>query len=245
MRVLALDTTTRDGSVGIVDDGRVLALRSGPSSRSHAERLPGDLMDVLADAGMTPRDIDLFSVASGPGSFTGVRIGLAAIQGMAMVTGKKVVAVSALDALAMAAAERLTAPARVAAWMDALRQEVFSAVYDICPPMDWTNVDVAALDAPQVDRPLAIVEQWQRNGCAPALVIGDGAVRYAALLADVASVEPPPPLAPFLARLAAARVEYATPPSGIEPLYVRRTDVELARDRAAAQTSRRDDSPAS
>src|SRR5256885_1879850 len=74
MRVLALDSTTRAGSVAIVDDDAVVDERAGDATRSHAERLPAEIL-ALADANHTAiPSVDLFAVASGPGSFTGLRI---------------------------------------------------------------------------------------------------------------------------------------------------------------------------
>lgn len=100
MRVLALDTTTRAGSVALIENDRVVAEQSGDPTRSHAERLPTDLLNLLAANGCAMSDIDLFAVAAGPGSFTGLRIGIATIQGLAFVTGQRIVPVSILEALA-------------------------------------------------------------------------------------------------------------------------------------------------
>ena len=109
MRVLALDTTTRAGSVAVCDDERLLALVPGDQSRTHVERLPGELAQALAAASLGREQIDLLAVATGPGAFTGLRIGLAAIQGLAMTLNKPVIGVSALDALAAQALIDITA----------------------------------------------------------------------------------------------------------------------------------------
>jgi tRNA threonylcarbamoyl adenosine modification protein YeaZ len=105
---LALDTTTRAGSVAVVRDAAVLALVSGDMTRTHGERLPRELDLALHQASVRARELQLLAVASGPGAFTGLRIGLAAMQGLAMVLGIPVVAVSALDALAHAVLTSLT-----------------------------------------------------------------------------------------------------------------------------------------
>src|SRR5262245_39392586 len=102
---LALDTSTRGGSVAVTRDEQVLALVEGDATHTHGERLPGEIARALQIAGLHATDVDLFVVSSGPGAFTGLRIGLAAVQGLAMVLGKAVVGVSALDALADAARE--------------------------------------------------------------------------------------------------------------------------------------------
>src|SRR3954469_13948498 len=115
MRVLALDSTTRAGSVALVDGDRVVTERAGDGSRKHGERLPGELADLGAAWGT----IDGFAVASGPGSFTGLRIGIATMQGLALVAGRRVVGVSALEALAQIASTQLSPGALIASWVDA------------------------------------------------------------------------------------------------------------------------------
>ena len=98
MVVLALETVTRDGSVALWRDGPVEA-RQGDGARSHAERLPGALIDLLAAHGLSLPAVDIFAVVTGPGSFTGLRVGLAAVQGLALAGHRRVVGVPTLDAL--------------------------------------------------------------------------------------------------------------------------------------------------
>src|SRR5579872_923838 len=102
MHVVALDTTTRGGSVALVANDRVVDEQCGDLSRTHAEQLPGAILALMERHHMALTDVDLFAVASGPGSFTGLRIGIATIQGLACATSRPVVAVSALEALAHA-----------------------------------------------------------------------------------------------------------------------------------------------
>ncbi len=129
MLVLALDTTTRAGSVAVTRDRDVLAVVEGDASRTHGERLPGEIAAVLERASLAPADLDLLVVASGPGAFTGLRIGLSAIQGLAMVLNTPVVGISALDAMADTAGVDLGVDGALVVWMDAQRGEVFSACY--------------------------------------------------------------------------------------------------------------------
>src|SRR4051812_16697438 len=112
MRVLALDTTTRSGSVALVEDDQVIAEQCGDATLSHAERLPSDVLRLLEHAGQPLGTIDLFAVAAGPGSFTGLRIGIATMQGLAFVKGRRMVSISSLEALAQIAADGL-APGRL------------------------------------------------------------------------------------------------------------------------------------
>ena len=233
MRVLALDTTTRAGSVAVLDDGRVVAACQGDGTRTHAERLPGEIMQVLADASLTTADIDLFAVAAGPGSFTGLRIGIAAIQGVASVHRRPVAPISVLRALAEAAADERPAGVRVGAWMDGRRHEVFTALYDIVEPASSGHAAVLQeVEDPRVGLPAATLARWVELG-APAIICGDGAVLYANQVSAYAQVMPPPPLAAAIGRL--ARISPSGPPAAVQPLYVRRTDVELARDAATTR----------
>jgi tRNA threonylcarbamoyladenosine biosynthesis protein TsaB len=233
MRVLALDTTTRAGSVAVVDDGRVLVERIGDAARTHAERLPAEVIDALAAAGLTLADVELFAVASGPGSFTGLRIGIATIQGFAFVSQKRVAPVSALRALAEAAASGWPAGTRVGAWMDAHRHEVFSALFEIAASFEGEVAALREVEPPMVAPPADTIERWTALGL-PSAVCGDGAAMYANLLGTAMVVVQTPPLAGLIGRLAtaAARDGSTVAPAGVQPLYVRRPDAEVARDRA-------------
>ena len=237
MRVLALDTTRRDGSLALVEGNRVVAEHHGDPSRSHAERLPGDILALLDVQGMTLADVDLFAVASGPGSFTGLRVGIATIQGLAFVSGRKVVAVSALEALAHATAVHHLEGAIVGAWMDAHRAEVFTALYRWAPRLPFGPSSVTEIEGPAVREPLAALTQWAPLIAAERVVFaGDGATLYEPLIRarrPNVQVFDPPILAGTIGLMAAARADKAIEPSSIRPLYVRRPDAEVDRERKA------------
>jgi tRNA threonylcarbamoyladenosine biosynthesis protein TsaB len=241
MRVLALDTTTRSLSAAVVEDDRVLAERVDDSERSHAERLPGDLLIALNASGVPLPAIDVFAVAEGPGSFTGLRIGIATMQGLAFVCRRRMVALSALDALAHAAARDLPAGAIVGAWIDAHRREVFSALYRVGRASPFHPDRLDALESPAVGPAAAALDRWWSAGTFPHVVIGSGAVLYAPVIADRARIEPGPPLAPVIGRLAVARgmADDTIDPAAVQPLYVRRPDAEIARDRDQTQRTPR------
>jgi tRNA threonylcarbamoyladenosine biosynthesis protein TsaB len=244
MLVLALDTTTRGGSVALARDGAVLDVLAGDPERPHAERLPGDLLRLLDRQGLRLTDVDVFGVAAGPGSFTGLRIGIATIQGCGFASGRPVIGVSALEALAVAAfgARRERTLPRVGVWMDAQREEVFSALYR------RGDAGVAArpetVDGPTVGDPAAIAARWSTlvdREWFP--VVGDGAVRYRDVLRAVpggpVEIIEPPLVAPVLAVLAGRRAAAGERPlpHAIRPIYIRRPDAELARDRRAQERS--------
>jgi tRNA threonylcarbamoyladenosine biosynthesis protein TsaB len=236
MRVLALDTTTRAGSVAVVDDGRVLVERVGDGSRTHAERLPAEILEAVASAGIGLPDIDLFAVASGPGSFTGLRIGIATIQGLAVVSRRRVAPVSALAALAQAAAAGRPAGARAAAWMDAHRRDVFSAFFEVGDAIADGLHTLTDIEPPMVGAPAETIRRWAALGL-PDSICGDGASMYAELLPASVTLVPAPPLAGMIGRLAiVADAQGATVgPAGVQPLYVRRPDAEVARDAATTK----------
>jgi len=238
MLVLALDTTTRAGSLALARDGALVEVLVGDHLCPHAERLPVDIMRLLQRHGLTPFDVDVFAVAIGPGSFTGLRIGIAAIQGLAFASDRPVVGVSALEAVAHAVlgGGPVWPLSRVGVWMDAQRDEVFSAVYERVEGDGPAHL--RTIDEPAVGEPRLTALRWHALAAGPWFpVAGDGAVRYRTVLEGIAGpavhVIDPPPLAPSIVAMAEARARLGEtiPPHAIRPLYVRRPDAELARDR--------------
>lgn len=240
--ILALDTTTRAGSIAVVrlqntpDAGGVrmdvLALVPGDAARTHSERLPGELAMALDRAGVPKAAIDVLAVATGPGAFTGLRIGLAAMQGLAMTLDRPVVGVSALDALVLEAGD---VPAElVAPWMDAQRGDVFAALHaDVTAGAAIRQV----IEPPVAAHPAILLEQWRpRIGGRTVLFIGDAVARDGDLIIRAGSgrwsVRAPGPLAPAVAVLGghAAAKGLAGPPHALTPIYVRRPDAEIERE---------------
>jgi tRNA threonylcarbamoyladenosine biosynthesis protein TsaB len=246
MRVLSLDTTTRAGSIALVADGRVVDERRGDPLRTHAERLPGDLLALLAAHALTLSAIDVFAVASGPGSFTGLRIGIATIQGAAFVEQRPVVGVSALSALAQIGSANAQPGDLVAAWMDAYRRDVFSALYRVSGAAAFEPARLVEVEAPMVDDPVATLQRWERHIAGkPITFLGDGAVLYAEAIeqhtvAPHRIVREVPLLAGAIGRMASAVAAAGTAcaAGGVQALYVRRPDVEIARENAAPGTER-------
>lgn len=240
MRVLALDTTTRAGSVAIVEDEDVIDERSGDRSLTHAERLPGDIVALLDAHALKLSDVDLFAVASGPGSFTGLRIGIATMQGLAFTCRRRMVGVSALEALGHLGSRDVSSGAFVASWMDARRGEVFAAWYSVraaAPLFDPERLMPAG--SPIVADPLTALEASKREAGDGVTFIGEGAVMFTEIIARErpgARVLAPPCLAGAIGRLALARARRGetVDAAGVRPLYIRRPDAELARDRRVA-----------
>jgi len=191
---LAFDTATEVATSALVDDGEVLGERI-----SRAQTLLEDVDALLRQGGAHPRDLGALAVGVGPGSFTGVRIGLAAARGLALALDLRGSGVSTLDALAAGAPGALPV-------IDARRREVFTiagGVPAVCAPAEVT------------------VE-------AGTVCVGEGAVRYRAVLEGKGAVVPPDdderhvPRARFHAQLAGE----LGPVDEIEPLYLRVPDAE-------------------
>jgi len=210
-RILALDTTAQFGSIALAEDGRVIdeVLLHAPEGFSttlfpHIEK--------LLERHQWPLDsIDCFAAASGPGSFTGVRIGLTAVKGLAEALGKPVAAVSNLLALAACG----TAPLR-AAVIDARRGEVYGAVYD-ADLRELSREIVAKFPAWLAQVPDGDIE-FLSPDFAPFLPALAG-TRF-----EGARVVERRALAGAVARLAP---QCATDPAAADANYVRRSDAEL------------------
>jgi tRNA threonylcarbamoyladenosine biosynthesis protein TsaB len=197
MLTLAFDTSTGVATSALVRDGDVLGERA-----SRAVRVLADAEELLEQAGAEPRDLNQLVVGTGPGSFTGVRMGLAAARGLAFALDLRLAGVSTLDALAAGAPGALPV-------IDAGRREVFTLV-DGNP----------AVAAPE--------ELLLEPG---AKCVGDGAVRYREVLAALGAKIPQReselhlPRARFHVELAREFVD----PETVEPLYLRLPDAEQAR----------------
>jgi tRNA threonylcarbamoyladenosine biosynthesis protein TsaB len=124
MTILAIDTTSQLGSIAITDSERVLEEVLLPSGDGYDHVLFGEIQSLLARNNLKLADIDGFASASGPGTFTGVRVGLTAAKGLAEAMSRKVAAVSNLKAMANFGTRELRAP-----WIDARRGEIYGAVY--------------------------------------------------------------------------------------------------------------------
>ena len=129
MKILAIDTTTPDGSIAVLDDERLLAEIGVASATTHSSRLLGSVQHLLAALGLDIRDIDAFAVSPGPGSFTGLRIGLSTVKAFAFASGKPVAPVSSLEALARKLWD--DGPGLVAPVLDAKKGEIYAALFEI------------------------------------------------------------------------------------------------------------------
>jgi tRNA threonylcarbamoyladenosine biosynthesis protein TsaB len=143
-RALALETSGRIGSVALAEDGRVLAEEQFPHGLQHAARIITVIDSLCRTAGWKPADLDELFVSIGPGSFTGLRIGITAAKTLAMATGVKLVAVPSVRVLAENAPPEA---GNVIIVLDAKRGQIFTARFERAGPGDdWIEVEPAHLD---------------------------------------------------------------------------------------------------
>lgn len=126
MKILALETSTLTGSVALLEDGVIRGEMTLSVSVVHSERLLPAVERLLTDAATPPESIDLFAVAVGPGSFTGLRIAIATVQGLCAALDKPAMGISTLQALAC---HGLFFPGLVVPMLDARRGEVYAGIY--------------------------------------------------------------------------------------------------------------------
>ncbi len=212
MKILALDTSTLTAGVAAWEDGRVRAERRARVT-THSDALLTMVDEVLREAGWTVGALDGVACTAGPGSFTGLRIGLATAKGLCFAAGKPLLCVPSLQALAARAPD-----GRVAAVMDAHKQEVYAAIYRVADGFPTLE------DGEWVLPPSELLPRVK-----DLLVVGDGALRYLELgpaLDDDGAARPAD-----VARLAAARLRKgeADDLSSSGPRYVRASEAEIAR----------------
>jgi len=222
--ILALDTTTRTGGCAVLRDGDVLAEVPGDAARTHAERLPGDLMVVLDVAGLALPDVDVFAVATGPGSFTGLRVGIATAKAMALALRVPMIGLTSLDLLAYPFRH---SHREIVAVIDAKRGEVFTARYRHVPGGMQRMTDYEVVAPEDLAGDLAVRSDVD-------LLVGDGATRYEELFGGNDHVELGPP--GMASPTAVALVELAHPralreefvqPAEIQPMYLRKADAQI------------------
>lgn len=226
MKLLTVDTSTSACSVALTVDGCPVAEHVVDSGKTLTERLLSAIDEVLSDGGMTVGDLDGFGVALGPGSFTGVRIGVATVKGLALAAEKPAVGFSSLAMLAM---NLPYCSYPVCSLFDARKNEVYAGLYR-CGSLP------EPLAADRVLPPARLLEEIRE----PTIFLGDGAVRYRELIVttigDRAVFAPPhctPPRAAAGALLAGElfRTGQITPLPLLNPSYIRPSEAELVRMR--------------
>ena len=233
--ILALETVTRPGSIALDVDG-VCHARIGALEPTHGVRLPTELFDWLAAHGRTLADVDRFAVVSGPGSFTGMRVGLAVMQGLALATGRPVAGIPTLESLARAWWDGTADhDALVVLAIDGQRADLFVEVLDAAgaPSLESCR----SVYGPDVTTAAGLASTMTTWTGRRIVLVGDGAAKCAdalgASVGNVTTVSIAIPLADAAARIVRDAPDRARAPHALVPVYLRRPDAEIARERAA------------
>lgn len=223
MRILALDTATQSCSTAVMDGDTLLAEAILDTHMSHSAHILGAIQSVLQWADLALEDIEGFAVTRGPGSFTGLRIALSTIKGLALAKKRPLVGVSGLEALAwqVDSGDRLICP-----FIDARKGEVYCAGYR---RENGELVEVHQADVLAPQEALARID-------APSVFIGSGAVLYKNIIAKkigelAVFLEPVQNIirASTIASLSRSRFEagHTDDVETIVPLYIRKSDAEI------------------
>lgn len=166
MRILAFETSAKAASVALLQDGALLGEYMQNSGQTHSRTIMQMAQDLLKNCDLTAKDVDAVACAAGPGSFTGVRIGLAAAKGFAWGREVPLVGVSTLEAMARAVA---LADGVYCAAMDARRNQVYTAVFRVERSVFRRLMDDSAISVEELGNTLAALD-------GPKYLVGDGAV---------------------------------------------------------------------
>ncbi len=236
MRILALETATRHGSVALLDGDHVHLQEFDPRGAGAVAAAAA----ILAEAGWKPSDLDAVAVSVGPGSFTGVRIGVSAAQGLCRGTGAVAVPVGTLEGLAWAGrrSDWGLEEGWILASVDARRAEVYAALYRVHgpePELQW---------GPEAISCVALADRFARARddlkVELGVLAGDGAALLAPLFPSESGWDAPSvldrPWANAVARAAARKLENgeSVAPQDLAPVYLRKSDAELRREQRLA-----------
>lgn len=178
MRILAIDTATDAATAAVIEDELVIGETILNHKKTHSQKIMVIIERMLSDLELEVSDIDVFAAACGPGSFTGLRIGIATVKALAHSVNKKTVGISTLEGLAynLAGSDKIIVPL-----MDARRNQVFNAAYR------FVNGNLTEVVAPNV---CDINECIDRVKGGNVIFTGDGVNVHKSLLIDIGDVAP-------------------------------------------------------
>ncbi len=218
MLILAIDTTGPSGSVALLKDGQTIELVA-LAGRTYSAQLMPQISALLNRYNLNKTSLDAFAAASGPGSFTGLRVGLSTVKALAEILQKPIAAVSLLEAIAWASGQRASS---VIASLDAMRSEVYVGEYRV-------NGDAVPSLVREVLMPMQEFAAETQLGPAAPVFTPDEAVTAALRARNVAVEFVSRPQADVIGRLGAMKIAagQATTPESLDANYIRRSDAEI------------------
>jgi tRNA threonylcarbamoyladenosine biosynthesis protein TsaB len=249
MKILAIETSTMLGGIAIMDDlsGLIAEARINVKS-THSERLMTELDHLLKQTGLKISDFDIFAVSTGPGSFTGLRIGLSTVKGFSYSTGKPIVSVPTLEALAWNFPYCIYP---VCTMLDARKREVYAALFKwedeegFIRLIDETSIKVDRLlekikERGDLPSPLAGEGKGEGGFFSKSIIFtGEGAILYRdkiieamgekAVFASPEKMVPSPANVAYIGIKKAEKGEFSEPVS-LVPFYIRRSEAEIKGD---------------
>lgn len=223
MIILAVETSTPWASVALVEDDHILTEVVIEKGLTHSKTLLPSVNEMLSNRKLTVFDLDLLAVGAGPGSFTGLRIGLSAVKGLAWAASKPLVGVNSLETMAQGTPLHLSP---LCPMMDARKSEVYSAVYERNGNGLSCRLPMAAISPEDLAR--SITEKTY--------FFGDGAEKYSEVMSGILKEKfvrtketPDYPKATVTAVMARKLYENGikSDPALITPIYIRPSDAEL------------------
>lgn len=226
MKLLALDTSSMTATVALLDEDKVIGEYTLNHRKSHSEKLMPMIEEIVRSCELTPKDIDVFAVSLGPGSFTGLRIGIATIRAMAQALDKPVVGVPTLEALAF---NLFQSTGFVCPIIDAQRDLVYTGVFQ------WVKGQMVEVVPQQVLHIDELMDRLQKETEA-VYFVGDAIDKFAPILKERLGAQFQVPPKKFLIPSAAsvgeiAKIKFEKDLVGdIAPIYMRKSAAEVQYD---------------
>lgn len=229
MKVLAIDCSAKSVSAAIADNGKLIAEGFLNIKLTHSETLMPIINQALENARLTLKDIDAFAITAGPGSFTGIRIGISAVKGMAFAEEKPVYSFSTLHAMALAYYNDFSPEKIICSLMDARRNQFYNALFKIKDGKITRLTDDRTIEAETLKGELNEFK-------IPVVIMGDGAELFSTLIGEHKNIS----LAPENIRIQrAAGIAIKTSsdetltsvsPDALQAIYLRKSQAERERE---------------
>ncbi|HBG47881.1 MAG TPA: tRNA (adenosine(37)-N6)-threonylcarbamoyltransferase complex dimerization subunit type 1 TsaB [Deltaproteobacteria bacterium] len=227
MKVLSIDTSSSSGSIALIEDRRLISEWTVGDAGTHSNWLLGSIKSHLESARCPVAAIDIFAADIGPGSFTGLRIGISTLKGLAWSTGRKVAGVSTLASLAMNIpySRKMVCPV-----LDARKGEVYAALYDTVSGLPRAVLPDSVMSPDDLVKTVS-----EMNLGDDIIFLGSGLTAYLDIFSDAlggAKVASQPLWqikAANVGLLAFDRLDEAVEPAALSPIYLRKSEAELKR----------------